>query len=85
MALTPQTQQAFLEGTLFQPPFRKRKDTWCDTAHSVVYYQARVRWVLCNDTITKAIPLSERLTQCPHLARHANTIKLVEFARTHWL
>ena len=26
MALTPQTQQAFLEGTLFQPPFRKRKD-----------------------------------------------------------
>ena len=85
MALTPQTQHPFLEGTLFQPPFRRRKDTWCDMAHSVVYMQARVRWVLCNDIITKAIPLSERLTQCPHLARHANTDKLVELARIHWL
>ena len=54
-------------------------------AHSVVYYQARVRWLLCNDIIHKAISLSERLTQCPHLATHANTIKLVELTRTHWL
>lgn len=85
MALTPQTHQAFLEGTLSQLPFRKRKDKWCDMAHSVVYYQAWVRWLLCNDIIPKAIPLSERLTQCPHLARHANTIKLIELARIHWL
>ena len=49
----------------------------------LVYYQARVRWLLCNDIITKAIPLSERLTQCPHLARHATTIKLIELARIH--
>ena len=84
MALTPQTQQAFLEGTLFQPRFRRRNDTWCDMAHSVVYYQASVRWLLCND-ITKAVPLSQRLTQCPHLAKHANTIKLVELARIHRL
>ena len=85
MALTPQTQQAFLEGALFQQPFRKRKDTWCDMAHSVVYYQARVRWLLCNDIIPKAIPLSERLAQCPHLAAYVNTMKLVELARTHRL
>ena len=85
MALTPQTQQAFLEGTLFQPRFRKRKDKWCDMAHSVVYYQAWVRRVLCNDIITKAIPLSHKLAQCAHLARHANTIKLIKLARTHWL
>ena len=85
MVLTHQTQQVFLEGTLFQLRFRKRKDTWCDMAHSVVYYQAWVRWLLCNDIIPKAIPLSERLTQCPHLAKHANTIKLIELARTHWL
>ena len=85
MALTPQTQQAFLEGKLFQLRFRRRKDKWCDMAHSVVYYQAWVRWLLCNDIITKAIPLSERLTQCTHLARHANTIKLTELARTHRL
>ena len=84
MALTPQTQHPFLEGTLFQKPFRRRKNAWCDMAHSVVYYQARVRWLLCNDIIPKAIPLSERLTQCPHLARHANTIKLIELATTHW-
>ena len=61
------------------------KDTWRDMAHSVVYYQAWVRWLLCNDIITKAIPLSERLTQCPHLAKHANAIKLTELARIHQL
>ena len=54
-------------------------------AHSVVYMYARVRWLLCNDIITKAILLSERLTQCLHLARHANTIKLIELARIHQL
>ena len=74
-SIIPQTHQAFLEGKLFQPRFRKRKDKWCDMAHSVVYMQAWVRWLLCNDIIPKAIPLSERLTQCPHLATHANTIK----------
>ena len=58
MTLTPQTQQAFLEGTLFQPPSRRRKDTWCDMTHTVVYYQAWVRWMLCNDIIPKAIPPS---------------------------
>ena len=54
-------------------------------AHSVVYYQAWVRWLLCNDIIPKAIPLSECLEQWTHLAGHANTQKLVELARTHWL
>ena len=54
-------------------------------AHSVVYDQAWVRWLLCNDIIPKAIPLSERLAQCPHLAAHVNTMKLVELARTHRL
>ena len=54
-------------------------------AHSVVYYQAWVRWLLCNDIIPKAILLSERLTQCPYLAKHANTIKLIKLARTHRL
>ena len=63
----------------------QKKDTWCDMTHSVVYYQAWVRWVLCNDIIPKAIPLSERLAQCPHLAAHVNTKKLVELARTHRL
>ena len=53
--------------------------------HSVVYYQAWVRWLLCNDIIPKAIPLSERLAQCPHLAGHINTMKLVKLARTHRL
>ena len=81
----PQTQRAFLEGTLFQPRFRRKKDTWCDMTHSVVYYQAWVRWLLCNDIIPKAIPLSERLAQCPHLAAHINTMKLVELARIQWL
>ena len=79
------TQQVFLEGTLFQLRFRRRKDTWCDIAHSVVYYQAWVRWLLCNDIIPKAILLSQWLAQCPHLAKHANTIKLIELARTHRL
>ena len=50
-------------------------------AHSVVYMQIWVRELLCNDIIPKAIPLSERLTQCPHLVRHANIIKLTKFAR----
>ena len=54
-------------------------------AHSVMYYQAWVRWLLCNDIIPKAIPLSERLAQGPHLAGHINTTKLVELARTHRL
>ena len=54
-------------------------------AHSVVYNQAWVIWLLCNDNIPKAIPLSERLAQCPHLATHVNTKKLVELARTHRL
>ena len=85
MTLTLQTQQAFLEGTLFQPPFRRMKDKWCDMAHSVVYMQAWVRWVLCNDIIPKAIPLSEQLAQCAHLAKHANTDKLTELATIHWL
>ena len=80
-----QTQRAFLEGTLFQPRFRRKKDAWCDMAHSVIYYQAWVRWLLCNDIIPKAIPLSERLAQCPHLAGHINTMKFIELARTHWL
>ena len=53
--------------------------------HSVVNYQARVRWLLCNDIIPKAIPLSERLAQCPHLTAHINTMKLVELARIQWL
>ena len=30
-------------------------------AHSVVFYQAWVRWLLCNDIIPKAIPLSQLL------------------------
>ena len=83
--VVPQTQRTFHEGTLFQPRFRRKKDAWCDMAHSVVYYQAWVRWLLCNDIIPKAIPLSERLAQCPHLAGHINTMKLVELARTHRL
>ena len=45
-------------------------------AHSVIYYQAWVRWLLCNDIIPKAIPLSECLAQCPHLA--APTLSLKE-------
>ena len=85
MALTLETQHPFLEGTLFQPPFRRRKDKWCDMAHSVVYYQAWVKWVLCNDIIPKAIPLSQRPTQCPYLARRANNDKLIELATTHLL
>ena len=48
--------------------------------HRVIYYQARVRWLLCNNIIPKAIPLSERLAQCPNLARHINTMELVERA-----
>ena len=55
MALTPQTQQSFLGAILFQPPFRKRKGKWCDMAHSVVFMQAWMRWVLCNDIIPKAV------------------------------
>ena len=50
-----QTQQIFLEGTLFQPLFTRKKDTWCDMTHSVVNDQACVRWLLCNDIIPKAI------------------------------
>ena len=64
---------------------KQMKDGWCDMTHSVVDDQAWVRWLLCNDIIPKAIPLSERLAQCPHLAGHANTKKLVELARTHRL
>ena len=56
-----------------------------DIAHTVVYYQAWVRWLLCNDINTKAIPLSQQIAQCPHLAKHANTIKLIELARIHRL
>ena len=41
-------------------------------AHSVVYYQAWERWLLCNDIIPKPIPLSH-LAQCPELAEHSNT------------
>ena len=62
-----------------------RKDKWCNMAHSVVYYQAWVRWLLCNDIIPKAIPLSERLAHCPYLASHPNTKKLAELARIHRL
>ena len=54
-------------------------------AQSVVDDQTWVRWLLCNDIIPKAIPLSECLAQCPHLAAHVNTMKLVELARTHQL
>ena len=53
--------------------------------HSVVDDQAWVRWLLCNNIIPKAIPLSECLAQGPHLAGHVNTMKLVELARTHRL
>ena len=81
MAITTHAH-SLLHNTVY---VRRRKDTWCDMAHSVVYMQAWVRWVLCNDIITKAIPPSERLTQCPHLARHANTDKLIELARIHQL
>ena len=35
-----------------------------------------VRWLLCNDIIPKAIPLSQRLAQCAHFARHAKAITL---------
>ena len=53
--------------------------------HSIVDDQAWVRWLLCNDIIPKAIPLSERLAQCPNLAGHVNTKKMVELARSHRL
>ena len=84
-ALTPQTQQTFLAATLFHSRPRKRKDVWCDMAHSVLYHQAWVRWLLCNDIIPKAIPLSQCLAQCPELAKHPNTKRLTELARTHRL
>ena len=67
------------------PTTIQKKDKWCDMAHSVVYMEAWVRWLLCNDIIPKAIPLSQRLTQCPHLAKHANTIKLIKLATMRWL
>ena len=84
-ALIPQSRKTFLEGALFHPRFRRRKDKWCNMAHSVVYYQAWVRWLLCNNIIPKAIPLSERLAHCPYLASHPNTKKLAELARIHRL
>ena len=40
MTLTPQAQHPFLEGTLFQPPFRIRKDKWFDMRFSVVMHQS---------------------------------------------
>ena len=83
-ALTPQTQQAFLAGTLLHSRFRRMKDTWCDMTHSVVYHQAWVRWLLCNDIIPKAIPLSQcLLAQCPELAEHPNTKRLADLPTTH--
>ena len=33
---TPPTQRAFLEGTLFQPRFRRKKDAWCDMTQRCV-------------------------------------------------
>ena len=51
-------------------------------AHSVVHRQAWVRWLLCNDIISKAIPLSQRLAQCPKWAEHPNTKRLAELATT---
>ena len=84
-ALIPQSRKTFLEGALFHPRFRRRKDKWCNMAHSVVYYQAWVRWLLCNDIIPKAIPLSERLAHCPYLASRLNTKKVTDLARMHCL
>ena len=83
-SIIPQTQQAFLEATLFQPPLRRRTNgvTWYTVLCTC---RQGVRWLVCNDIIPKAIPLSERLTQCPHLAKHANTDKLIKLARIHWL
>ena len=83
--LTPQTQQPFLVATLFHSRFRKRKDTWCDMTHSFVYYQAWVRWFLCNDIIPKAIPLSQRHAQRPKLAEQPNTKRLADLTTTHTL
>ena len=40
---------------------KKERCAGCDMAHSVVYHQAWVRWLLCNDIIPKAIPLSQCL------------------------
>ena len=60
-ALIPQIQQPFMAATLFHSRFRKKEDMWCDMAHSDVYHQAWVRWLLCNDIIPKAIPLSQPL------------------------
>ena len=55
------------------------------TWHSIMCYQTWVRWLLCNDIIPKAIPLSQHLPQCSHLVTHVNTKKVVELARTHRL
>ena len=77
-------KEHFLKVHCFGHDSQERK-THGVTWHSVVDDQAWVRWLLCNDIIPKAIPLSERLVQCPHLAAHINTKKLIELARTHRL
>ena len=68
----PQPKQAFLEGTLFQPRFRRKKDTWCDMTHSVIYYQAWVRWLLCNDTVQKPFHFLNALHSV-HTWQHMST------------
>ena len=81
----PQTQRTFLEGTLFQPRFRRKKgymvrhDTQCCVLSGMGEMAALQRHH------PQSHPPSERLAQCPHLAAHINTKKLVELARTHWL
>ena len=43
------------EAKLSHLRLRRKKDTWCDMAHSVVYHQAWVWWLVCNHIMPKAI------------------------------
>ena len=61
-SFVPQTQQAFLEGTLFQPRFRRKKDAWCDMIHSVV--DDHPMTLTSTPSINKTHPLS--LSFNPH-------------------
>ena len=70
---TPQTQQASLEGTLFQLRLRRKKYTWFDMAHSIVYYQAWVCDGCCAITSSpKPLPLLNA-SRSVHIWHHMPT------------
>ena len=82
---TPQTQQAFLDGALFQSIFRRKKDAWCDMIQCCGWPSMDEMVALQQHHPQSQMPVRIRLDKRGKVGQHSSTNILIDAAKTQWL